>query len=240
MTGVSIMSTQQQARGALVALTVDDHPLIRSALREVLRAIARQVEVIEAGNPEDGLAVLRARPELDVAFLDLTFSRHDGLKYLRAYRASAPAVPILVYTMHEDAALLRRALCLGAAGIIPKTHSAQLVRKAVELVMDGGVYVPPELVRALAGEADGAEARSPARPSMSSQQWRIVELLAQGLPNKEIGRKLGIAPSTVKNQLTAVFGRLGVSNRTQAAMAAGMLLGSRRLAQQDASGQPGT
>jgi DNA-binding NarL/FixJ family response regulator len=229
----------KNARKALVALAVDDHPLIRSALREVLREMAGRVELIEAADPEEGLAALKRRPDADLAFLDLVFSRHDGLEYLEAFRSAAPAVPIIVYTMHEDAALLRRALCLGAAGIVPKTHSAHLVRKAVELVMDGGVYVPPELVRRLA--AGGSDAVAAAAPlAMSPQQLRIVELLARGLPNKEIGRKLGIASSTVKNQLTAVFGRLGVSNRTQAAMAAGALLNAQRLSPPQSLRQPGT
>jgi DNA-binding NarL/FixJ family response regulator len=231
----------KNARKALVALTVDDHPLIRAALREVLRGMAGRVELIEAAEPEAGLAALAQRPDTDLALLDLAFSRHDGLQYLEAFRAAAPAVPVVVYTMHEDAALLRRALRMGAAGIVPKTHAAPLVRKAVELVMDGGVYVPPELVRALAdGGRDEAPVASAAPPAMSPQQWRIVELLAQGLPNKEIGRKLGIASSTVKNQLTTVFGRLGVANRTQAAMAAGALLGSRTLARRESRQQSGT
>jgi DNA-binding NarL/FixJ family response regulator len=107
---------------------------------------------------------------------------------------------------------------------VPKTHSAKLLEHAIELVMSGGVYVPPDLARRLATP----EAALPARQvAMSEQQWKILELLAEGMPNKMIGRKLGIAPSTVKNQLTVVFGRLGVTNRTQAAIAARALLQSK-------------
>jgi DNA-binding NarL/FixJ family response regulator len=227
----------KHGRKAIVVLTVDDHPLIRSALREVLRDMAGRVELLEASNPEEGLALLAGRADVDLALLDLTFAGHDGLDYVGKYRTAAPAVPLVVYTMHDDAATLRKALGAGASGIVPKTHSPQLLRKAVELVMDGGVYVPAELVRVLAaGEAPEAAHAAP----LSPQQWRIVELLAQGLPNKEIARKLGIASSTVKNQLTAVFGRLGVSNRTQAAMAAGALLDERRLARSKSLQQPGT
>lgn len=228
----------KNARKAMVALTVDDHPLIRSALREVLRETAGRVELLEAADPDEGLALLQRRADADLAFLDLVFSRHDGLAYVEKFRAAAPAVPLIVYTMHDDAATLRKALCRGASGIVPKTHSAYLLRKAVELVMDGGVYLPPELVRVLAAGIEDPAAAPPA--AMSPQQWRIVELLAQGLPNKVIGRKLGIASSTVKNQLTAVFGRLGVSNRTQAAMAAGALLGNQRLARHKSLQQSGT
>ena len=209
-----------------VVLTVDDHPLIRSALREVLSLARGSVELIESSDPEAGLALLPQRPDIDLVFLDLHFSRHDGLAYIERYRAAAPAVPLIIYTMHEDAPTLRHALALGAAGIIPKTHSRELLQRAIELVMQGGIYLPPDLARELsvrepapwqAAQADEAHA-------MTRQQRRILELLAEGLPNKEIATKLGIASSTVKNQLTLVFGKLGVSNRTQAAIAARALL----------------
>ena len=212
------MSIGQTSAKPAVVLTVDDHPLIRSALREVLRTMAERLELLEASDPEAGLALLRCRPEIDLVFLDLQFSRHDGLAFIDQFRAAAPAAPLIVYTMHEDAPTLKQALARVAVGIVPKTHSAKLLQRAIGLVMDGGVYVPPELARVLARHD---EVR--AHP-MSQQQWRILELLAQGLPNKEIARQLGIASSTVKNQLTAVFEKLGVANRTQAAMAARALL----------------
>jgi DNA-binding NarL/FixJ family response regulator len=133
-------------------------------------------------------------------------------------KSGLPAAPLIIYTMHEDVATLRQALAHGAAGIIPKTHSPKLLEKAIELVMDGGIYLPPELARQLA---------SPQALAMSEQQWKILELLAEGLPNKAIARQMGIASSTVKNQLTVVFGKLGVANRTQAAIAARALLKSK-------------
>jgi DNA-binding NarL/FixJ family response regulator len=204
-----------------VIVTVDDHPLIRAALREVLCVMAQRVELLEASNPEEGLALLARRPDVDLVFLDLSFSRHNGLDFIESFRASAPAVPLIVYTMHEDPPTLRKALSLGAVGIIPKTHSPKLMQKAIELVMEGGVYLPPELTREVASREAAVPADSPGRRlAMSEQQWRILEQLAEGLPNKGIARKLGIASSTVKNQLTGVFEKLGVSNRTQAAIAA--------------------
>ena len=211
-----------------VVLAVDDHPLIRSALREVVSCTgAGSIELVEAGDPAEGLALLTQRHDIDLVFLDLSFVGHDGLAYVERYRAAAPLVPVIIYTMHEDAATLAQALARGAAGIIPKTHSPQLLQRAIQLVMEGGVYVPPQLVRQLArGEpaAKGVREAAAAPLAMSEQQWKILELVAQGMPNKLIARKLGLAPSTVKNQLTMVFGALGVSNRTQAAIAARALL----------------
>jgi DNA-binding NarL/FixJ family response regulator len=219
-----------------VVLTVDDHPLIRAALREVLGTMAQRIELVEASNPEDGLALLAARPDIDLVLLDLHFSRHDGLAFVGRFRAAAPAVPLIVYTMREDAQTLIQALARGAAGVVPKTHSPKLLQKAIELVMEGGIYVAPDLARRLA-DAEAAQSAGPQPVTMSPQQWRILELLADGLPNKEIARKLGIASSTVKNQLTAVFERLGVSNRTQAAVAARALISDAR-ARREGRGGP--
>lgn len=209
-----------------MVLTVDDHPLIRAALREVLGTMAEGIDLVEASNPDDGLALLAARPDIDLVLLDLHFSGHDGLAFVGRFRAAAPAVPLIVYTMREDVQTLKQALARGAAGVVPKTHSPKLLQKAIELVMEGGIYVAPELARRLADEEAAQSAGQPV--SMSPQQWRILELLADGLPNKEIARKLGIASSTVKNQLTAIFERLGVSNRTQAAVAARALISDAR------------
>ncbi len=208
-------------RPSLAVLTVEDHPLIRSALREVLHLRAERVELLEAVTPPEGLAVLERRPDLDLVMLDVNFAQHDGLAFIDRFRAAAPATPLMVYTMHEDAPTLKLALARGAAGLVPKTHSPAMLQKAIEQVMDGGIYVPPELAGGLSLPAAGA----PAAPAdFSGQQWRLLELLAQGLPNKTIARELGLAPSTVKNQLTILFGKLGVSNRTQAAIAARSLL----------------
>jgi DNA-binding NarL/FixJ family response regulator len=220
------MPTSGSVAKPLVVLTVDDHPLMRSALREVIGVTAGGVELLEAANPPDGLAMLERRRDTDLVLLDLNFAEHDGLAFIEKFRAAAPATPLVVYTMHEDAGTLKQALAHGAAGIVPKTHSAKLLQKAIEIVMDGGIYLPPELARQLAS-ADAAPHAQAGNRTMSEQQWKILELLAQGFPNKAIARDLGIAPSTVKNQLTVVFEKLGVSNRTQAAIAARALVKSK-------------
>src|SRR6266700_554743 len=146
----SVMSTRRQAAKPLVVLTVDDHPLIRSAWREVLCVMAKRLDLIEASNPDDGLVLLGERPDVDLIFLDLHFSRHDGLAFVERFRAAAPAVPLVFYTVYEEASTLKQALAYGVAGIVPKTHSAKLLQKAIELVIEGGVYMPPGLARELA------------------------------------------------------------------------------------------
>ena len=206
---------------AWTALIVDDHPLMRSALREALAS--QCTEILEAVNPEQGLQRLAGRADVDLIVLDLNFSTHDGLAFIARYRAAAPAAPLVIYTIYEDAQALNRALALGAAGVIPKTHSQALLQQAIALIMEGGIYVPPLLARTLSAPAAPAPGEN-LLAAMTAQQQRILELLADGAPNKEIARKLGLASSTVKNQLTVIFQRLGVANRTRAAIAARSLI----------------
>ena len=87
------MSTGSYPAKPSVVLTVDDHPLIRTALREVLCVMSEHIDLLEASDPDEALALLPARPDIDLVFLDLHFSQHDGLASLEKFRAAAPAVP---------------------------------------------------------------------------------------------------------------------------------------------------
>jgi DNA-binding NarL/FixJ family response regulator len=207
-----------------VVLVVDDHPLIRFALREVLRLTMGPMELLEASSPAEGLALLAARADVELVVLEPKFAPRDGIATVSQFRQAAPRVPLVIYTLCEDLPTLELAFAQGAAGVIPKTHSAALLQKAIEIVMEGGMYLPPALALRLAR----TEAPAPAPRAVSAQQSRILDLLAQGLPNKAIARQLGIACSTVRNQLTLAFKRLGVANRTQAVIVTRALAKSSR------------
>src|SRR5258706_3806604 len=206
----------------MVVLSVDDHPLIRSALREALRDIAEAVELLEAPNPQQAIALLTSRIDTDLVLLDLTFPRHSGLGFIRRLRQIAPAVPLIVYTMHEDAPTLRKALAYGAAGVIPKTHNTTLLLSAIQLVMNGGMYLPPELARKLA--CDGRGSRRPAPAGLTEQQWQVLRLIGKSLSNKAIAKTPGIAFHTVRQHVNVVFERLGMPNRTETPIATPELL----------------
>jgi DNA-binding NarL/FixJ family response regulator len=170
----SVMST---TAGPKVVLSVDDHPLIRSALREMLSAMSAGMEMLEAPEPESALALLRQRQDVDLIFLDLHFAQHNGLDFIGDIRSTAPAAPLVVYTVFEDLATLRQALACGASGIVPKTHSMELLQAAIELVMQGGIYLPPELARQFA-RTDATPLTAPV--AISEQQRKILGLLGKG------------------------------------------------------------
>jgi DNA-binding NarL/FixJ family response regulator len=206
----------------LKVLVVDDHPLIRQALLVVLTQLDSDLEVLEAGNVPDALELAEANPDLNVVLLDIHLPGLSGLDALHSFRERAPAVPVVVISASEDPADITRALDGGAMGFIPKSQSSQVMISALRLVLAGGVYLPPEMVRR-SSQGGGAAPRPAPAPTtnyrdvgLTERQAQVLALLIQGMPNKLICRDLDLAEGTVKIHITAILKALKVSNRTQA------------------------
>jgi DNA-binding NarL/FixJ family response regulator len=206
----------------LKVLVVDDHPLIRQALRVVLTQLDSNLQVLEAGNCQDALALAEAHGDLDIVLLDIHLPGVSGLDALQSFRQRAPAVPVVVVSASEDPDDVTRALDSGAMGYIPKSQSSQVMINALRLVLAGGVYLPPEMVRRSHATAGSPQpVPSPANTSyrdigLTERQAQVLALLIQGKPNKLICRDLDLAEGTVKIHITAILKALKVSNRTQA------------------------
>ena len=208
-------------------LVVDDHPLICEALRQVLKALDADIDVLEAGAGRDALAAAAKSERLDLILLDLALPDADGFEVLRELRERHPSFPVVVLSASEQPETVMRALDAGAMGFIPKTSSNELLLGALRLVLSGGVYLPAEVLRqapapALAGKS--AAAGTAYRDiGLTERQAQVLGLLVQGKPNKIICRELDLAEGTVKIHVTAILKALGVSNRTQAVIAVGKL-----------------
>jgi DNA-binding NarL/FixJ family response regulator len=206
----------------LKVLVVDDHPLIRQALLVVLTQLDSDLQVLEAGNVPDALALAEANSDLNVVLLDIHLPGLSGLDALQSFRDRMPAVPVVVISASEDPADITRALDSGAMGFIPKSQSSQVMISALRLVLAGGVYLPPEMVRR--STHGGGAAPQPAAAAttnyrdvgLTERQAQVLALLIQGMPNKLICRDLDLAEGTVKIHITAILKALKVSNRTQA------------------------
>lgn len=202
-------------------LVVDDHPLIRQALLVVLTQLDADLQVLEAGNCPDALELAESNADLDLVLLDIHLPGVSGLDALQSFRERVPAVPVVVISASEDPDDVTRALDAGAMGFIPKSQSSQVMINALRLVLAGGVYLPPEMVRH--APRNGAS-RSTASATVTSyrdiglteRQAQVLALLIQGKPNKLICRDLDLAEGTVKIHITAILKALKVSNRTQA------------------------
>jgi DNA-binding NarL/FixJ family response regulator len=203
----------------LKVLLVDDHPLIRQALKVVLTQLEADLEVLEAGNCQDALHLAETSADLELVLLDIHMPGVSGLDCLGSFRTRAPGVPIVVLSASEDPNDITRAIDSGAMGFIPKSQSSQVMIGALRLVLAGGVYLPPETVRrASFGDARTAPAAGASYRDvgLTERQAQVLALLIQGKPNKLICRELELAEGTVKIHITAILKALKVTNRTQA------------------------
>ena len=206
-------------------LIVDDHPLYRSAMRSVLQGVIADVRVLESSDLASTKTCLREHP-CDLVILDLVLPGVQGLEGVERVRAEAPDRPIIVCSAHEDPALVRSAFKLGVAGYLPKSSGAAIISHAINLVRDGGIYIPSEALReALAtdnqpgGNASPVEIdESDSNKGLTPRQLNVLALLEEGMSNKAIARELGIGEITVKAHVSAILRKLGVSNRLQAVL----------------------
>ena len=203
-------------------LIADDHPLFRDAIRAVLEEIDGGLQVVEAGTCDEVLEAVQGQTGLDLVLLDLAMPGPpgQGLEVIARLGVLTPDLPVVVLSASEDPEDVQKALAYGAQGYIPKSMATEVLRSALQLVLAGGVYVPPSLLR---GRGTPAEDNAPAAVSgperFTPRQWEVLKLLRQGFSNKEIARALDLSPETVKVHLAAAYRELGVHNRTQAVMA---------------------
>lgn len=205
-------------------LVVDDHVLIREALRGALNELKRGVNILEASDCRQTLQLIEEHVDLDLILLDLQLPDGDGFSVLAELRERYPALAIVVLSAVQDRDRVVRALDLGALGFIPKTAQREVMLSALQLVLSGGIYIPPQaLARQDAVSATDRPSVSLADVGLTERQVEVLALMMQGKSNKAIGRTLNLAEPTVKNHVTAVLKALKVTNRTEAVIAVGEL-----------------
>ena len=198
-------------------LIADDHPLFRLALAQAMRGVVPEATVFEAGSLDEARKVLDAQ-ELDLVLLDLHMPGSHGLMGLAALRTEYPAVAVVMISAHDDPAVVRRALAYGAAGFVGKRANLEELSRALRTVLACEEYVPPALSGEIASRPVPMEDRELAAKlaSLTPQQFRVLERVAEGRLNKQIADDLGVQERTIKAHLTTIFDKLGVRNRTQA------------------------
>jgi DNA-binding NarL/FixJ family response regulator len=198
-------------------LVVDDHVLIREALRGVFRDLKPDATVLEAEDASRTTELLVKQPDIALILLDLNLPDRDGLVLLAELRARHPGIPVIVLSGFPDRANVVRALDHGAVGFIPKSAGRDVMTSALNLVFSGGVYIPPEIL----GTPNAATPQpSPTDLGLTERQVDVLALMMQGKSNKAICRLLELAEPTVKNHVTAILRTMGVSNRTEAVLEA--------------------
>ena len=200
-------------------LIVDDHPLIREGLGNVLAELDHAVRIHEADDAAPALAAAGSLDDLALILLDLGLPGANGMTLLADMRARRPEVPVVVLSANDDRAVVQEAIDLGAMAFISKRSTTKVLVNALRLVLAGGVYVPPHTLGTAAAPPATVEGPTCASLGMTPRQSEVLALLVQGKPNKLICRELDMSEGTVKTHITAILRALNVSNRTQAVFA---------------------
>lgn len=207
-------------------LVVDDHALLRSGMRFLLRGLDPGLQIDEAGDCAQALERVAAR-NYDLVLLDLKMPGCDGLDALDALRKAAPAAPLVVLSGEDDPRVVRAAIERGAMGFIPKSSTPEVLVHALRLVLAHGVYLPPavlDLTRSVPVPAPPPVASAEMLlAGLTPRQMDVLRCVIRGLPNKAIARELDVSEGTVKAHLTSVLRALGAHNRTEAVYAAAKL-----------------
>jgi DNA-binding NarL/FixJ family response regulator len=206
-------------------ILVDDHTLVRRGLAQLLSTVVKGAEVTEATDADEAAEILKHTPH-DVALVDIRMPGRDGLELLKEIRTSWPDLPVIMLSSYDNGEYVKAALAEGAAGYLLKDTTPEDLAQAIVVALSGsGNVLSPRAVRNLFEGTMRSEGAEPAESPMpdaglTRRESDVLHLLAGGASNREISRQLFLSEKTVKAHLAAVFRKLGVSNRTQAAMAA--------------------
>ncbi len=218
------MSVNQSRERRLRILLADDHTLFREGLSLLLEDLPYPVDVGQAGCVQDVLDRLQTA-EYDLILLDLLMPGMDHFAGVRAIRGMAPNTPIAVVSMLDSPSDVRKTIDAGASGFIPKSSSPKLMLQAIELILSGGVYLPPAVLRGSVNGREGIREETPGVGSvkLTRRQEAVLRELAQGKSNKQIAYALDLSEATVKVHIAAIMRTLKAQNRTQVVLAATQL-----------------
>jgi DNA-binding NarL/FixJ family response regulator len=195
----------------ITVLIVDDHPMMRLGIAAIISDQPDMAVVAQAGTGEQAVDLFR-RHKPQVTLMDLRLPGMSGVEAIRAIRRESPRARFVVLTTYEGDEDVHQALEAGAQGYLVKGMSPEALVDALRRVHAGNRVLPPPVARRL-------EARTP-NSDLSAREREVLSLIAQGKNNKEIAVTLGITEGTVKCHVTMILSRLGVSDRTQAVLAA--------------------
>jgi len=199
-------------------LLADDHQLLRQALRRAMEDAGLTV-VGEAGDGEEAVRLAQTLHP-DVVVMDVTMPVLDGVEATRRLHRALPELPIVVLTMHGEAALRREAIEAGAAGFLTKDSSMQDVIKLVLQAAGGEVALSPELASTILDEMRTDRPERPAASPLTKREEEVLQLIADGCSTTEVAKQLFISGKTVKNHLASIYEKLDARDRTQAVLSA--------------------
>ncbi|WP_232834648.1 response regulator [Rhodoferax ferrireducens] len=200
-------------------LVVDDHALVREGLRQVLKGLDEQVEVLEAPHCARAFELAALHPDLDLVLLDYHLPDMNGLEALGIFGKKHPELPIVMLSGSVNPQIMRQVLARGAAGFVTKAGMSDDLLSVLQRVLAGEVYVPAEVLAAPGTPAlEGSHGRAP--PQLTPRQEEVLYLLLDGRSNKDISEILQLADETTKSHVSGILRAFRVQTRVQAVLAA--------------------
>ncbi len=196
-------------------MIADDHSMVREGLKNLLELDGDIKVVAEAENGEDCIQKLRGiRP--DVLLLDINMPIMNGLDVLKNLKSRRSRQKVLILTVHNEVEYLMRALEIGINGYVLKDSESSELKKAIYTICNGESYIQPSLIPELNAKMMENDNDEDKIKSLTKREMQMLELLATGMTNKDIGEKLEISERTVKNHISSMFKKIKVTDRTQA------------------------
>ncbi|RBI68148.1 DNA-binding response regulator [Vreelandella sulfidaeris] len=208
-------------------LVADDHPLFRDALQTVVSSGLANSQLLEAESLADAITLVEQHTELDLLLLDLSLPDAEGLEGLTRLREEFPWLPVAIVSAHQERQLVLDAITLGAVGYIPKSTPRVALLVALTQILEGQLYLPPDIMRrpaprvASASLTASAMATSERLARLTEKQLAVLVCLTKGMSNKQIARELSIAETTVKTHVSAILRKLNATSRVHAIVIAG-------------------
>jgi DNA-binding NarL/FixJ family response regulator len=205
----------------LKLLVVEDHALVREGLLATLKNLGAETQTLGVPDANEAIGVLETQ-DIDMMILDLMLPGTKGQTFLPLVRRRFPTVPVVVLSALDDADTVSRVMKAGASGFVSKSGSSTELLEALRAVLAGEIYLPAKLM-GLASRSESAQGEGKPlaqRFGLTAGQARVLELLAEGRSNRQIGELLGLTEGTVKIHVSAIMKAMRVNNRSEAALLA--------------------
>ncbi|MCU7836383.1 MAG: response regulator transcription factor [gamma proteobacterium symbiont of Taylorina sp.] len=202
-------------------LVADDHQLFIDGIHHILNKLDSNVVITETVCADQAILVLESGQEFDLILIDLCMPGMDGMSILQRMHERGVWLPLVVVSSVENIYTIKSSLDAGALGFIPKSHSSQQMIAALNAILEGEIYIPPEIEK----QIDNLETRRPLEETINNnslknsgitrRQFDVLKLLAKGYSNKQIATTLFLTEHTIKSHIRALFSALDASNRTE-------------------------
>lgn len=205
---------------AAKVIIADDHPLFRTALKQAIVECIDDDETLEVDNFHDLLKAVGMNDSLELVFLDLHMPGNDGFTGLTQLQNHFPDIVVIMVSSDDNSETMQKAINFGAAAFIPKSADLSTIAKAIDTVLEGGIWLPEHIEFNADQQIDVAHQRLAKQLSqLTPQQYIVLTRIADGQLNKQIAYDLDIKETTVKKHVSAILLKLEVNNRTLAGLA---------------------